>query len=149
LVVQIAAGPSNTASIPVVAATPAFFTSSGLGNGQASALNQDGSVNSATNPAAAGSIVALYATGLGQTNPVGSDGTIASSILPVPILPVSVLVGGLPAYVLYAGAAPGTIEGVFQINIRIPPLSPIGPNIIVTVQAGDFVSQTDVWIAIQ
>lgn len=147
MVVQNSAGQSSAASLPVVAATPALFTSSALGNGQASAVNEDGTVNSSTNPAAAGTVVALYATGLGQTNPPGVDGGIASAVLPVPILPVSVLVGGLPAYVLYAGAAPGSIAGVFQINVRIPPLAPVGSTILVVIH-GNFVSGTDVWIAV-
>jgi hypothetical protein len=77
------------------------------------------------------------------------DGAVpADGVLPSPDLPVSVQVGGRPAYVLYAGAAPGTIEGVFQINVRIPTLAPTGPNIMVVLQVGDAVSQTGAWIAI-
>ena len=41
------------------------------GQGQAAALNQDGALNSAENPAAAGSVVVLYGTGEGQTDPPG------------------------------------------------------------------------------
>jgi uncharacterized protein (TIGR03437 family) len=112
-------------------------------------LNDDGSVNSSTNPAAVGSVVSLFATGLGQTTPPGVDGAVAGPILPVPNLPVSVLIGGLPAYVLYAGAAPGTIEGVFQINVRIAPLAPTGSVVQVVLQVGNALSQAEVWIAIQ
>lgn len=149
IVVQNGAGQSTTMSVPVVAATPALFTISGFGNGQAAVLNEDGSVNSATNPAAANSVVTLFATGLGQTTPAEVDGAIAGPILPVPTLPVSVLIGGFPAYVLYAGAAPGTVDGVFQINARIPPLAPTGTVVLVNLQVGDAISRTDVWLAVQ
>lgn len=149
LVVQSAAGESNAASLPVVAARPALYTSSARGNGQLAALNEDGSVNSANNPARTGSVVSLFATGLGQTTPPGVDGAVASGTLPAPNLRVSVLFGGIPGYVTYAGAAPSLIEGVFQINVRIPPLAPTGAAVFVVLTAGDFVSQTNVWIAIQ
>jgi len=149
MTLQSAEGQSTTASLPVVAATPAVFTTSGMGNGQAAALNQDGTLNSSTNPASTGSIVTLFATGLGQTNPPGVDGAVTGSAPALPVLPVSVSIGGLPAYVLYAGAAPGLVEGVSQINARIPALSATGSNILVVVQAGNSVSQTDVWIAVK
>lgn len=149
IVVQNGGGQSAELSVPVVAATPALFTVSGFGTGQAAVLNDDGSVNSSTNPAAVGSVVSLFATGLGQTTPPGVDGAVAGPILPVPNLPVSVLIGGLPAYVLYAGAAPGTIEGVFQINVRIAPLAPTGSVVQVVLQVGNALSQAEVWIAIQ
>ena len=149
IVIQNASGQSSAASLPVVAAAPALFTSSGLGTGQAAALNQDGSVNSAANPAPTGSIVTLYATGLGQTTPAGEDGAVPSKVLPQPELPVSVTICGLPAYVVYAGAAPGIVEGVFQINVRIPPLAEPSSIALVVLQVGRAVSPADVWIAVQ
>ena len=68
------------------------------------------------NPAAKGSVVVLFATGEGQTNPAGVDGKLASSQpLPAPVVPVTVLVGGPQgagknASVLYAGAAPTLVK---------------------------------------
>ena len=83
-------------------------------------LNQDFTVNSAANPVLPGGAVVLYATGEGQTNPAGQDGRIAGShwgdMWPRPMLAVTVQVGGLPAQVLYAGAAPGFIAGAMQVN---------------------------------
>jgi uncharacterized protein (TIGR03437 family) len=148
MVVSNGAGQTSPASLPVVDATPALFTSSGLGSGQASAVNQDRTVNSATNPAPAGSVISLYATGLGPVTPAGVDGAVATVLAPVN-LPIRVLIGGLPAYVLYAGAAPGMVEGAVQINVRIPPLAPSGSVVLVVVQAGDALSPSDVWIAVQ
>ena len=119
-------------SVPVAASAPALFTLNSSGVGQAAILNQDGSVNSSANPAAKGSVVVLFATGEGQTNPGGVDGKLASSQpLPAPVLPVTVLVGGPQgvgknAPVLYAGAAPTLVVGVLQINVVIPADAPSG-----------------------
>src|SRR5262249_14728797 len=65
------------AFLPVAASAPGLFTVSGSG-GPALATNQDGAPNSRANPAAAGSVVSLFATGEGQTNPAGIDGKSSS-----------------------------------------------------------------------
>ena len=148
MVVENSAGQTTALSMPVVAATPALFTASELGSGQAAAVNQDGTVNSAANPAPAGSVISLYATGLGQTKPAGVDGAIATATAPTN-LTVTVLINGLPAYVAYAGAAPGMIDGSFQVNVRIPPLAPSSSVVPVVLQVGGAVSPPDVWIAVQ
>jgi len=96
--------------LPVVAASPGVFA----------ITNEDGSVNSAANPAAQGSILVIYGTGEGQTAPGGVDGSVARTVFPKPVLPVSVLAGGQAAEVLYAGAAPDFVAGVMQVNLRIP-----------------------------
>ena len=120
----------------------------------ASALNQDGTVNSASNPAARGSIVSIWATGAGSPAPVApSWGSIVSNLLSVPLLPVSVLMGtnqplvfgiGNSLEVLYAGDAPGLITGMTQINFQVP-LKPAfdpatytdGPEMVCTIQVGE------------
>ncbi len=89
-----------SSSVPVVAAAPGIFTTGS--SGQAAAVNQDGTVNSASNPAARGSVIALYATGQGSGSPA-----------------VTVNIAGYPAPVLYAGPAPG-FPGLMQINAQIP-----------------------------
>jgi len=101
---------TNTITLPVVAASPGVFA----------ITNEDGSVNSAANPAAQGSILVIYGTGEGQTAPGGVDGSVARTVFPKPVLPVSVLAGGQAAEVLYAGAAPDFVAGVMQVNLRIP-----------------------------
>lgn len=111
---------SNVAALPVVASTPGLFTATSSGSGQGSILNQDESVNSASNPAALGSVVILFGTGEGQTSPLGIDGLIAGTVLPSPISPVSVTIGGVNATVEYAGAAPGLVAGVLQVNAVVP-----------------------------
>jgi uncharacterized protein (TIGR03437 family) len=140
---------SNTIAAPVAAATPGIFTSDGSGSGQAAALNSDYSVNSGDNPAAAGSIMILYATGSGQSNPSGVDGSVVSADnLPVPVQDVSVLVGGQPAAVLYAGGAPYEVEGVLQINIQLP-AGVTGTNVPVVLKVGDASSKSGVTLAVQ
>ena len=61
----------------------------------------------------------MYATGEGQTVPPGEDGKLAEPPFPEPVLPVEVLIGGLPAKVLYFGSAPD-LTGLVQINAEIP-----------------------------
>jgi uncharacterized protein (TIGR03437 family) len=108
---------SQTLSLPVAAAAPGLFTSGGA----ALAWNQDGTLNSATNAAPAGSVLVLYATGLGQTDPAGQDGSkYGSLVLAETIAPVTATVGGKAAVVIYAGSAPGQIAGVMQVEVVVP-----------------------------
>ena len=67
---------SDPVTVPVAAAVPGLFTKDFSGTGQGAIVNQEGSLNSAANPAARGSIVSLYATGEGETNPSGIDGML-------------------------------------------------------------------------
>jgi uncharacterized protein (TIGR03437 family) len=90
----------------------------------AAALNQDGSLNSAANPAPPGSIVAIFATGLGAINPPLADGSLVGLPLPVNALSLDLvpqcLLTGCPQQStynpLYAGPAPYLIAGTSQIN---------------------------------
>ncbi|MEO8097164.1 MAG: hypothetical protein ABI811_05640 [Acidobacteriota bacterium] len=93
---------TNTVTVPVVASSPGIFA----------ITNQNGSVNTAANPASAGSVLVLYATGEGQTLPAGVDGNVSNAVYPKPILPVTVQIGGRVSEVQYAGAAPGFVSGV-------------------------------------
>lgn len=107
--------------VPVVAAAPGIFTLDQSGRGQGAILNEDGiTVNSASKPAPRGSVVSIFATGAGETDPPGQDGVLSWGVLPAPRLPVSVRIGGAAAEVLYAGAAPGLVSGVLQVNVRVP-----------------------------
>jgi uncharacterized protein (TIGR03437 family) len=83
------------------------------------ANNQDGTLNSAANPAAPGSIVTLWATGTGfpgEPVPDGSTNTTASAVN----LPITATWSGQPVQVLYAGQAPGEVLGLTQINLQVP-----------------------------
>ena len=82
-------------------------------------VNQDGSVNSPSNPAARGTEIQIFATGGGQTSPPSSTGMITPSAASL-TLPVTATIGGASAQVLYAGSAPGEIAGLIQINVVVP-----------------------------
>jgi uncharacterized protein (TIGR03437 family) len=135
-------------SVPVVSSVPGLFTLDGSGWGQAAAVNQDHSINSATQPSHAGDVISLFATGEGETDPHGIDGKPATAPYPKPTLVVRVTIGEQAAQVLYAGGAPGQVAGVLQINVRIPNGIQPGGDIPVKVQVGDASSQSGVTIAV-
>jgi len=89
------------------------------GTAAAAAVNQDGTVNSQANPAPVGSVVALYATGLGQTNPPGTDGQVATNIGARYLADVQVTINEVLGQVQYAGPALG-FAGLSQINVLVP-----------------------------
>ncbi len=126
---------------------PAVFTLNASGTGQAAAINSDNSINGAAHPAKAGSIVSLYITGAGMTNPPSQDGSIASVPLPLPVANVSVAIGGKSATVDYAGGSPGSVDGLIQVNVTVPSGLPAG-NASVIVQVGSAASQGNVTIAV-
>jgi uncharacterized protein (TIGR03437 family) len=124
---------SNPLVLWVASALPGIFTIDASGRGQGAVLNQDLSVNSASNPADRGSVVVLFATGEGQTIPPGVDGKVTSDPLPKPLLAISAEIDNLPAEVLYAGGAPGLVAGVLQVNVRIPAGVSSGAAIPITI----------------
>jgi uncharacterized protein (TIGR03437 family) len=95
-------------------------------------VNQDGSLNSSTNPAQTGSVVTFFLLGLGPLTPAVGDGTIITTPLPLLTAPVTVQfatgfpVGFIPttppvtAQVTYAGPAPFEVAGVYQVNVIVP-----------------------------
>ncbi len=135
--------------VPVTPASPAIFTLDGSGQGQGAILNQDETVNSPKNPAARGDIVALFATGSGQTDPPSADGHIGGAFALKPAMPVSVQIGGIDAEVLYAGGAPGLINGVLQVNCRIPANVNPGYSVTVVLAVGSASSPRSVTLAVQ
>ena len=135
--------------LTVAPAVPAIFSLDSSGAGPGAILNQDSTVNSASNPAARGSVVALFATGAGQTDPPGVDGQVTGTALPSPLLSVSVQIGGVGAQVLYAGAAPALVSGVVQVNAIVPVNAPSGPAVPITLTVGATPSPAGVTLAIK
>jgi uncharacterized protein (TIGR03437 family) len=140
---------SDPFSVTVSPTAPGLFTANASGSGQGSILNQDNTVNSAANPAATGSVVILWATGEGVTDPPGVDGRPAAQVQPKPVAPVSVNIGGYPATVLYAGAAPGYMPGVLQINAQMSPNVQAGNAVPVHIAIGGASSQDSVTLAVR
>ena len=111
----------------VVDAAPALFANA---SGQASAINQEGTLNSPSNPATRGSIIALFGTGEGVTG-----------------LPFSVSIGGYAATIIYAGPA-GNYPGMFQINVQAPSGYFSGGTLPVIVSVGAFTTQAGVTVTV-
>jgi uncharacterized protein (TIGR03437 family) len=122
-------------SLLVSAAAPGIFTASQAGTGQAAIVNQDGTINSASNPAPGGSTIQIYGTGQGQVSPAVTDGTAASgsplsNTVAVPTTSGTTCLNSQPSMcvaigssgfgdVKYSGLAPGFI-GLWQINVVLP-----------------------------
>lgn len=139
-------------TVPIAALSPAVFSLDRSGQGQGAVLNQDFSVNGAGNPAAKGSVIQIFATGEGQTNPAGIDGRLAPNSvneLPSPKVGVAVIIGGIPAIVQYAGAAPGLVAGLIQVNAFVPASVASGNVVPVLVYFGDNSSPAGVTVAIE
>ena len=140
---------SKAVTLKVAEAAPALFTQNASGSGPGAILNQDYKLNTASNPAVKGSVVMLFATGEGQTNPAGMDGKIAAQPLPTPKLAVTALIGGVSAPVLYAGAAPGLVAGLVQVNVRVPSNVTSGNAVPVLLRVGSLESPAGVTMAVR
>lgn len=80
----------------------------------------DFQIVSAARPAAAGEILALYASGLGPTRPSVEWGTpFPASPVSTVNSPVEVFVNGARAELIGAVGYPGAIDG-YQVNFRVP-----------------------------
>ena len=138
---------TNCIARPALSSHPGVFTVDGT---YAAALNQDGSVNSAANPAQPGSTVSIFATGLGPIRPAQPDGAIVGTPLPVDVLPDEVyilddtfFIGiiAVPEQLSYAGPAPFEVAGFSQVNFAVGDKGgPYGPYPYV-LQAGGTPSQ--------
>ncbi len=135
---------------------PAIFTVNGSGSGQAVALNEDGTVNSAANPAKGGSLVRLFGTGF----PVDStlpDGQIALADGPdvsdkrypqiyFDALPAS-FIGPLGTAIFsYAGQAANFVQGIDRMEVRIPAVATTRPLVALRLS---FASGATPYIAVQ
>jgi len=139
---------SDPLTVKVAAAVPGLFTADASGKGQAAALNQDATVNSRAQAAKPGDVVVLYGTGEGRVVPNGEDGVLTGPDTPRPLQAVQVTIGGKDAAVLYAGAAPGLVAGVFQVNVRIP-ADVSGDAVPVVLKVGESSSAAGVTLAIR
>src|SRR5579862_1484811 len=141
---------SPAVSIPVVTTAPGVFTLSASGAGPGAILNAaNESINSAANPAAPGDWVSIFATGAGQTTPAGVNGLLPTGPSYPPQAQVSVTIGGLRCQTNYAGAAPGLVSGLLQVNAQIPAGVTPGPSVPLLVTIGDVSSQPGVTLAVK
>ena len=116
-------GPGGTIAVPVLPVQetlPQIFMNA---DGTAAvAVNQDGTLNSSSNPAASGSIVAIWLTGGGAASPATSDNTINTGLSQGQFLTsvYSISNGYQSLEVDYDGDAPAQPSGIIQINFRVP-----------------------------
>jgi len=133
--------------ITVGSASPGIFTTSATGTGQAAVVNETGIVNGASAPALRGSTVAIYLTGGGALLPAGRSGAAGTADQRT-VAAVRVSLGGEDARVVYAGAAPGALLGLYQINAVVPANVAPGP-VPVQVTVDGVRSQPGVTIIVQ
>ncbi|MGB7759844.1 MAG: family 20 glycosylhydrolase [Bryobacteraceae bacterium] len=122
--------------------SPGIFGMNAQGSGQGAIQDASYRLVDSSNPAAPGSLVSIYCTGLGAvTNqpPTGS---------PAPISPLAetttkptVLIGGATAGVQFSGLAPGLV-GTYQVNAVVPSGAATGDSVPVTISIGGITSNT-------
>jgi uncharacterized protein (TIGR03437 family) len=107
----------------IAVATSVFGVFENLLAGSLAVINQDGTHNSPTNPAKAGSYVSIYASGFGNIPGTPIDGAVAiaadnyCSSCQLRIWSFAI---DVTETVQYFGPSPGLIDGLTQINFMIP-----------------------------
>ena len=121
-------GISQSVAVPLASAAPGVFTRAGSGAGAAVILNEDGTINTPEAPAAKGSLVTIYGTGVDLAN-------------------VSVAIGGEAANVTGASALEDA-PGVVQVQARVPDDVASGSEVSVVLVCGQARSQEGVTLSI-
>jgi uncharacterized protein (TIGR03437 family) len=119
-------------------AAPGIFTDSNVNLVPAALVTQGG-------------YATLYVTGVGEVSTLTLTGFAPSTLtplasLPTPVLPLSATVGGIPAFVQFAGI-PGGLVGTAQVNILVPSSVPLGKQQVVVTVGG--VSSLPVNVTVQ
>jgi uncharacterized protein (TIGR03437 family) len=144
---------SATTTVSVAATAPSIFSLTENGSGQGAIENANASINGASNPAAPGSIISIYATGEGQLLPAGTTGCITGGTLPLPkpVANVSVTIGGqLATPITYAGEAPDSVCGLIQINATVPSgLSAGAQPVILAIGNNNNATSQNITVAVQ
>jgi uncharacterized protein (TIGR03437 family) len=137
---------SGTGDIPLPFSLPVRPVNPGL---FAEIRNEDGSMNSRSNPAHRGSTITLRGTGLGAFESAVPDGQVAAAdSLTKVAAAVAVLVGGREAEVLFAGEMANQVAGIVQVRIKLPAEAATGDAIAVELRAAG-VASNQVAIALQ
>lgn len=138
--------PSAQVRIATGAASPGIFSYPVEDKSYAAALNPEGALQGPAAPLRRGATAVFYATGLGLPVGVTAD-AVGSRALELPVRP-SVLIGGRPAQVSYAGLSPTLTAGLAQLNVVIPADAPTGAAVEVVVSSGGITSG-NVWVSIE
>ncbi len=122
--VQVESGgaTSNQVLVPVGAASPGIFSADGTGTGPGYILNQDGTLNSPSNPASQGDRITIYVTGVGPVS--FTDGYAVTA------LSGSTFIDGF--YCNGVAAVMGPVAGfpgsVYQLTVYVPTIASLVAN---------------------
>ncbi len=142
VIVQSQGAQVSSIQIPVVTANPGIFTLDSSGKGDAAIIYPNGTAVSTSAPAKVGDILLLYGEGCGVAAPALGDGAIVGTTLPIPSTLPTLLIDGQAVSIMYAGGAPGLVNGVLQVNFQVPQLSAGSHSI--QLQSGSRTSATGV-----
>ncbi|MDZ4797004.1 MAG: S8 family serine peptidase, partial [Bryobacteraceae bacterium] len=122
---------SSLVTVPIGAASPSLFEyPDSSGRLYAAAVGGPGVIGTG-NTAKKGSVISLYANGLGVVDNQPASGEPASlTTLSGAKTAPTVTIGGRPAAVSFAGLAPGYV-GLYQINVTVPADAPSGVQPVV------------------
>ncbi|HTR39552.1 MAG TPA: hypothetical protein VMH80_26950 [Bryobacteraceae bacterium] len=137
---------SNQLTLPFASSAPGLFTNNPPNSDLAIAVLGSQLV-SAQVPIAQGQEFVMYATGGGLTSPASVTGAPRNPPLAMPILPVTVTIGGVDATLDYKGAAPGFV-GLMQINAHLGGGTPSGKQAVV-LKIGDATSPSGVYLYVK
>jgi uncharacterized protein (TIGR03437 family) len=149
-------GSTLLSNVQVTAVSPGIFSVLMNGQGQGAVLNQDNSQNGSpqsilgAKPAARGSVIQIFATGAGETDPPllpGEAAPASGTPLVFTRTQPTVTIGGVQATVKFSGMAPGWV-GLWQINAEVPANVNPGSAVSMTITAGGLTSNT-VTIAVE
>jgi uncharacterized protein (TIGR03437 family) len=131
---------SATQSVALGAADPGIFSLGAPQGGQGAIVNVAGILVDAHSPAHAGDYLQIYTTGLGAvTNTPQTGVQAAANPLSRLIGNLTATIGGVPAFVTFAGLAPGFV-GLYQVNVQVPQGVAAGDAVPVMLSTGAAVS---------
>jgi len=127
---------SSAQSVTIQQFAPAIFTTNAQGTGAGAILDSNYNLISSLNPATAGTtVILIYCTGLGPvTNQPATGSPALSNPLSQSTTP-TVMIGGVPADVLFSGLAPGYV-GLYQVNVQVPSGISSGSAVPLTISVG-------------
>ena len=135
VVVTTTNGASPASNTTVAAVAPAVFVDpNNAGRGIVTHLNY--SLVDPGNPAKAGEILLLWATGMGQTTPALTTGALVTYPPASNTAATTVTIGGQNAPVVYSLASPSSV-GLYQIAVTVPTgVAPGNAAVVVKVGTG-------------
>jgi uncharacterized protein (TIGR03437 family) len=127
-------------TLTLTAFAPGIFIVNSYGQG--AIVDSSYRLVDSSNPAAAGDNIQIFCTGLGAvTNPPATGSRASDTTLSVTTTTPTVMIGGVPATVLFSGLAPGAV-GEYQVNVQVPTGVTPGPAVPVTISMANATSNT-------